>query len=214
MIAKKISFLVLAFSFCSISDAADRGQGRLFLGSASVSPSDANTALQSQGMEEFKMNNQLGVEITLPALKILQAGFRYTHRPNKEEENPANAATDYTAELNQQVFMGVARLPLVDGDVVKFDFVLGAGAATTELKLKTAGIDGSLEKKGSPVALAGATVGIGFKKFFFTVEGGYEYNKVSSLKAKNMTSNVDSMDLSGGYLLVGLLFNDVPVFTK
>jgi len=94
--------------------------------------------------------------------------------------------------------------------------VLGAGAASTELKLKTATVNGSLDKKGfsSPVAFAGATVGVGYKSFFFTVEGGYEYNKVSSLKATNMTSNVDSMDLSGGYLLVGILFNDVPVFTK
>ena len=64
------------------------------------------------------------------------------------------------------------------------------------------------------MAFAGASVAVGYKSFFFTIEGGYEHNKISGLKATNINNAVDDLDLSGGYLVVGLLFDNVPVFTK
>lgn len=201
---------------CSFSQAEDRGQGRLFIGSTQIDPKEVNDGLEAQNMKKLDMINQMGVEITLPAFKILQAGFRYTHRLVKEEEATPNAATDYSTDVTQQVFAGVVRAPIVSRDYFKFDVVAGAGATGTEVKLKTGSVDGSLDKKGfsSPMAFAGASLAVGYKSFFFTIEGGYEYNKVSGMKATNINNAVEDMDLSGGYLTVGLLFDNVPVFTK
>lgn len=216
LLHKSILAAVVTTLTCTFVFAADRGQGRLFLGSTQISPKQANDALDTTGMAKLDMHNQLGLEITLPLLKFAQAGFRYTHRPTREEEATANDTTDYYTELNQQVFAGVLRAPLVNRDVFKFDVVLGAGLTSTELKLKSAGLEGSLDKKGysSPMALAGLSFAVGYKKFYFVIEGGYEHNKVSGLKESNITSTVKELDLSGSYLTVGLLFDDVPVFTK
>lgn len=217
MLQKRIiATIVFVSLFCTFSYAADRGQGRLFLGSTQIEPKDVNDALEAENMKKLDMINQYGVEITLPVLKFAQAGFRYTQRMVKEEEATPSSTTDYQTELTQQIFAGVLRAPLVDRDYFKFDVVLGAGATGTELKLKTGSLDGSLDKKGfsSPMAFAGASIAVGYKNFFFTIEAGYEQNKVSKLKATNLTTNADDLDLSGGYLTVGLLFDDVPVFTK
>ncbi|WP_409479855.1 hypothetical protein [Pseudobdellovibrio sp. HCB154] len=201
---------------CSFAQAEDRGQGRLFLGSTQIDPKDVNDGLEAQSMKKLDMINQYGVEITLPAFKVIQAGFRYTQRMVTEEEVTPNAATEYKTDVTQQVFAGVVRAPIVNRDYFKFDVVAGAGATSTELKLKTGTVDGSLDKKGfsSPMAFAGASVAVGYKSFFFTIEAGYEHNKVSSLKATNINNAAEDMDLSGSYLTVGLLFDNVPVFTK
>ena len=217
MLKKQSIIAAISFTLlCSFAQAEDRGQGRLFIGSTQVDPKDVNDALEAQSMKKLDMINQMGVEITLPALKVLQAGFRYTHRLVKEEEATPNPATDYNTDVTQQVFAGVVRAPIISRDYFKFDVLAGAGASSTEVKLKTGTVDGSLDKKGfsSPMAFAGASVAFGYKSFFFTIEGGYEYNKVSGMKATNINNAVEDMDLSGSYLVVGLLFDNVPVFTK
>ena len=217
MLKKQSIIAAISFTLlCSFAQAEDRGQGRLFIGSTQIDPKDVNDALEAQSMKKLDMINQMGVEITLPALKFLQAGFRFTHRLVKEEEATPNAATDYSTDVTQQVFAGVVRAPIVSRDYFKFDVVAGAGATSTEVKLKTGAVDGSLDKKGfsSPMAFAGASVAVGYKSFFFTIEGGYEYNKVSGMKATNIPNAAEDLDLSGGYLTVGLLFDNVPVFTK
>ncbi len=215
---KKSLISVAVVSFFSMSSlAADKGQGRLFLGSTKINPENVNTELESQGLKEFDMINQFGVEITLPALKFANAGFRYTHRMIKEEELAASTVTDYHAELTQQVFAGILRAPLNNSDYAKFDLFVGAGVTSSELKIKSLTQDGSVDKKGyaSPMAVAGGSASFGVKSIFFTIEAGYEYNKVTGLKETDTVSgNIDEFDLSGGYLTIGLMFDGVPVFKK
>ena len=215
---KKSLISIAVVSLYSISSlAADKGQGRLFLGSTKINPDDVNTELESQGLKEFDMINQFGVEITLPALKFANAGFRYTHRMVKEEELVASTVTDYNAELTQQVFAGILRAPLNNSDYAKFDLFVGAGVTSSELKIKSLTQDGSVDKKGytSPMAVAGGSASFGVKSVFFTIEAGYEYNKVTGLKETGTVSgNIDEFDLSGGYLTIGLMFDGVPVFKK
>lgn len=215
---KKSLISIAVVSVFSISSlAADKGQGRLFLGSTQISPKDVNTELESQGLEEFDMINQFGVEITLPTLKFANGGFRYTHRTMTEEELVPSTVTDYQAELTQQVFAGILRAPLNSSDYVKLDLFVGAGITSSELKIKTLTQDGSVAKKGytSPMAVAGGSVSFGVKSIFFTIEAGYEYNKVTGLKETGTVSgNIDEFDLSGSYLTIGLMFDGVPVFKK
>lgn len=216
MLKKSLISIAVVSLFSMSVFAADKGQGRLFLGSTSISPKDVNTEIESEGLAPFDMINQFGVEITLP-VKFANAGFRYTTRMMTEEEAVANPVTDYQAEISQQVFAGILRAPLKSGDMVQFDVFVGAGVTSSDLKIKTLAQDGTIEKKGysSPMAVAGASVSLGFKSVFFTIEAGYEHNKVTGLKETGTVSgNIDEFDFSGSYLTIGLMFDGVPVFKK
>ena len=55
------------------------------------------------------------------------------------------------------------------------------------------------------VSSYGASVGVGFKGYFLTVEGGYTNNKMDNFKSTgNMNSNISVIDLSGPYFTIGL----------
>lgn len=111
--------------------------------------------------------------------------------------------------------MGIARMPLFKTDVVHFDIFAGAGANKTAVTLKSATQDGKLEKDVSLTAAGGASLALGFKKFFVIFEGGYELNKLDSLsRSGTLNNNVGTIDLSGSYFFLGLMFEGIPVFTK
>jgi hypothetical protein len=213
----KFLLSLVFFVFGSRVMAADMGlgQGRLFLGSTKTSPSELNTELTAQGLKNVDLNNQFGIEITFPTFQYLRLGLRYTHHLISQDETVSDPTTDYKAGLTQDALMGIARVPLLKTDYLHFDVFAGAGVNNSTYTEKTASQDGKLEKSASPVLAAGASLALGFKQYFVFFEGGYESNKLDDMKRSgNLNSNVNSIDLSGSYFLVGLMFDGIPIFSK
>lgn len=209
-------FMLLFFSGqCVMAADMGLGQGRLFLGSVKASPSDLNTELTAQGIDVVDLNNQFGVEITFPTLQYLHLGLRYTHHMISQDEVVSTPNVDYKADLVQDGLMGVARVPLIKSDVVRFDLFAGAGVNRSSYTLKTASQDGKLEKDASLVWATGVSLALGYKQYFLVFEGGYENNKLDDMnRSGNLNSNVNTIDLSGSYILVALMFDGIPIFSR
>jgi hypothetical protein len=211
---KTLFIYFLASCYATISFAATdvKGQGRLFLGSTSIKPDNLNTELTAQGLKNMELLNQFGVEITLPVVKYLDAGFRYTKRIASEEENPANSTTNYKAEISGDSFMGVARVPFYGNNFLRADVFGGVGISNTTYKIQTASQNGELTKKTTPTYAAGGSIGFGYKQFFFVIEAGIEGNTAKDFtRTGNVNSNVTEIDMSGSYLTLALMFDGVPV---
>lgn len=196
-------------------------QARLFVGVTSVDPKNVNEVTEAQGLQKIDKSTQLGLEITYPVLSHLNVGVRYSKRIVSLDENPSNEATDYIQQVNQDALLLVARAPFVKSDTFLADAFVGVGGTNTTFKVKTASQDGELTASAgdgwaaSPYAAAGLSAAVGYKQFFFVVEAGYEYNKASSFKRSgNVDSRIDTLDMSGGYVTIGLLFDGVKGFTK
>lgn len=217
---KKIIFiLTVLLSEYAFSESERMGQARLFLGSTQTSPSELNTELTAQGLKNVELNNQFGLEITFPLLAYFNGGLRYSKMVIGLDEKTSDTSTQYEAGVNQEVFDFVGRVPFFRSNLIIVDGVVGVGGSNTKYNIKTATQDGELEKKGTPFAtphaLAGVSVAIGWEKYFFVVESGYNMNKIDDFtKSGTINDNVKSMDLSGAYVTIGLLFNGIPIFYK
>lgn len=196
-------------------------QARVFAGVTGVDPVNLNQELAAQGLQEFSAVSKLGVEITYPLARYLDVGINYTKRYLAKDEADSNPATPYQALINQDSVMLVARVPFLKTDVVRLDVFGGVGGSNTTLSLKTATQDGELTRResndwfASPYAAYGASVAVGYKKFYFVLEGGMELNKVDSFKRTGtVNDNIQTIDLSGSYVSVGLLINGISATAK
>lgn len=217
---KKIVFHMLAFvsllPFSANAITEFPVQARLFAGGTATTPKSANAELEAEGMKKLDTVTQFGVEMTYPLLKFLDVGLRYTKRYQSQDENPSAELTDYKASVAQDAVMGIVRVPFLKSTYVRADAFAGAGGSNTVMKLKTATQEGEITRKdsgsflASPVASAGASIGFGFKNFYLVFEGGFESNKVKDLKyTGTVNSNIETIDLSGSYLTLALMFDGI-----
>lgn len=211
------SFVAFLFTANSATAKEIPVQGRLFIGQLGIDPKNTNETLEAEGLKKFDSINRMGIDITYPLYKYLDVGMRYTKRLGEVEENPASSATDYKARIDQDSIMFLARVPFYQTDIIKLDAFAGVGGSNTTMTVKTGSIDGEYTRKESndwvatPIAAAGASFAIGYKQFYLVIEGGIETNKVDSLKRSGTTSaSIDTLDLSGSYFSVGLMFDGVP----
>jgi hypothetical protein len=196
-------------------------QGRIFIANTKVSPDELNTALGNDGLEKIDKTNNLGVEITFPTFKYFEPGMRYTRRTFSAEENPSTSLTDYEASGTQNSILFLGRVPLFRSPFFRFDVFGGVGGNNTTINYKTAASDGKLSRSASgdwlatPYYATGASVGMGFKNIYLTIEGGYEANKVNKLqKSGTVVPNISTLNLSGSYFMIGLMFDGVRGFNK
>lgn len=189
---------------------------RLFVGTVASSPNDVNTEMRAVGLHEFDAITQYGVEATYPLMKLIDIGLRYTKRTAKVLENPEDLTTEYDGEISQDSVSAVLRVPLIRGQIVRFDLFGAFGGANTVFKLKSATQDGELDKKssdgpfGSVVTNFGASLGFGYKGFYVVFEGGVETNKMDSFKyTGNINNNIQELNISGSYFTLGLMFDGV-----
>ncbi|WP_347358002.1 hypothetical protein [Bdellovibrio sp.] len=191
-------------------------QARLFAGMTTVKPDNVNETIEAQGLKKMDGISQLGVEITYPVMKYLDVGARYAKKMASSGEELVVAADDYQARLDQDAFLLIARVPLKKSDFIRVDIFGGVGGTNTSFKVKTASLDGELKKSvgdewyASPYAAAGASLAFGYKKFYLVLEAGYEYNKIDGFKSSGNPGSIDTLDLSGGYFTLGLMFDGVP----
>jgi hypothetical protein len=214
--------LLTFLTFSNTANARDLPvQVRLSAGMTGVSPTNANEGLTTQGLKKLENVTQLGLEITYPIASYLDVGARYTKRLGDSEENPADPNTDYSAKLDQDSVMLIARAPFLKSDAFRMDAFVGIGGSNTSLKIKSAGQDGELTSKAdegwfdSPYAAAGISASVGYKMFYLVFEGGYESNKVSSFKRSGtVSSSIDTLDLSGSYFTISLMFDGIQGSVK
>lgn len=186
---------------------------RVFVGSNSVNPIEVNSEMTNLNLKQFSSLLKYGVEITVPAGNYFDFGLRSEHIDQKNLENTVTAGHDYNATLTQDSVMGVARIHLFKSDVIVASVFAAGGIAKTQLSELTPTQDGQLASSGfnTMLAEAGLSVGVGYKKVFFFVEGGTMSNKVDSglQTTGNLNDNIKTIDLSGSFVLIGLVFNGV-----
>jgi len=189
---------------------------RLFISNVSVEPEDLNTELTAQSLKEIDKLNHFGAEATYSFFRFFEGGFRYVMRQALVKEVVDNPVTNYRGELQQDSVFLVARVPLIKTSYFRTDIFGAFGGTNTSFNIKSATLDGAWSRKGSegwfgaPITGYGASVGMGFKGFYLVVEGGFETNKVEKLHTSGtVNTNVESIDLSGSYFSIGLMFDGV-----
>lgn len=196
-------------------------QARFSLGVTSADPSNLNQEMNAQGIKEFKSIPKYGVEATYALAGMLDVGFRYEKRYfSNLEVNPTPNA-DYQAALDQDAVLFIARIPFIKSSIFRMDIFGGVGGSNTTFKIKASTQDGEIARRESGDWFAsmyssyGASAGVGYKGVYFFVEGGMESNKVDTFKRTgNVNTNVQTIDLSGGYVSAGLIIDGMTATSK
>lgn len=215
----KIGLGSLVLMICALnatlSSAAPKDtQGRLFAGGTSVSPANVNEEVRANGLKKISATLLVGLEATYPIAPSLDLGLRYIKNQVDRDEDPSDPLSSDKIYISQDLLMGIARVPLVKSNFFRFDIFGGWGAAmSSTLKLEAGTQKGELSKRPfeSMISAYGASVSIGYKSFFLFVEAGGMSNSVGGFqKTGTMNDNIQRMDLSGPYALVGVNFTGMP----
>jgi hypothetical protein len=215
-LARLVLVAVVAFTANS-SFAADTFQAsaRLFASLVWPSTAELNAEMRNQGLKEYTAFGKVGVEMTVP-FSIFDVGLNYATRYLEQDELVSDPNTSYHAAFNQNMFQLVARLPFLKTDYIRMDVFAGVGGSNTSLSVYTASQNGELSRKESNDWFAslyssyGASVGVGYKNFYIYVEGGYDSNKIDGFKRTGtINNNIQTIDLSGMYGTLGIMFDGV-----
>lgn len=192
-------------------------QIRVWVGTQSVSPGPVNDYLTSQALKTFGNVGTYGIEGTHKFLSRLNFGVRGEGKYQKVKETAAvsaDPANPYYSSIQQVSALLVLRLDLVKSQFLKIDAFGAAGTTSTSMDLRTSlGDSNYSHAMTSPVTKVGGSVGLGWSNIYFLVEAGYESNKVGSFtRTGATTSSIDTLDLSGSFVNVGLIFQGLPTF--
>jgi hypothetical protein len=220
----RISLLICILTIVSAAHLASANnvpvQGRVFIGSTVVDPVNVNAELNAQGLKEVDSMPQFGAEILYPVLKYVDVGLRYTKRNISRDELISVSSTEFESQIDQDSALAVVRVPFFKTDIVRIDVFAGFGGTNTSYKIKTATQDGELTRKDTNAWFAssyssyGGSVAIGYKQFYFVVEGGIESNEVKGFKSTGTINSLNTIDLSGSYFTVGLMFDGITASSK
>ncbi|HWU44913.1 MAG TPA: hypothetical protein VN132_15780 [Bdellovibrio sp.] len=214
MLRFQIFLVVLILQFANFAQAKEIPvQARFFVGITSTDPKNVNDAIVADGLKKFDNVTQVGFEATYPIVQYLNVGVRYTKRL-AESDPSSGGTTGYNAKIDQDAVLLLARGTFLKTDIVRLDAFAGFGGTNTSLKIKTATQDGELTRRASgdwfanPYTAFGGSLSIGYKQFYLVFEGGLESNKVDGFKTTgHVNSSINTLDLSGGYFTVGLMFD-------
>lgn len=206
------------FSFSSHADQPGT-QARLFVGQQSISPGQVNDVIKTQGLNAFSNIGIYGIEVTHRIAPILNFGIRGEGKYIKVKEvatTSANPQNPYYSSIQQSQAEVVLRVDVVNTPNFKLDTFGGVGAAATTMDIRTAVGEGNYQRPlTSIVENAGVSLGVGGGNVFFMLEAGMEWNKVNGPTRTGFTSSaVNEIDLSGTYVIAGLIFNGLPSFIK
>lgn len=192
-------------------------QVRVYAGATETNPQNLNLEMRAQGLKEFNSVSKIGLEFGVPINDYLDLGINYSKRYYLRDEVNSDPNTDYKANLSQDMFMLLGRVPVYASELFRVDVFAGLGGSNTKMTLKTASQDGELSRKvagnsyGTLMTAFGASAAIGYKKFFLYFEAGSEAHKVDGFsRSGNINNNIDTIDFSGHYLNIGLLFTGIP----
>jgi hypothetical protein len=186
------------------------------LGSATqLSVPELNEFLNSRGFDSASLLPTVGVEVTRPMGSRFEAGLRYQFRiMTRGLEGLSFSGTPPFAAFRQDTIQAVARVGMVRRKAFRADLVAGVGGNNTRFEIKNTAQDGELKRTSfadfvsSPMGSVGASLGFGAGKFFFVSEVGYERNRVADLVPSGaLGTSIRTIDISGPYLMFGLLFD-------
>ncbi len=118
-------------------------RGRVFLGSSNGSLSNVNNELKNLGLEELSSIPFFGAELTYSVLPFVEVGLNYLKRQNIRKST-SNPSLDYGTEFDQNVFLGILRIPFVKTSLLRIDVFAGFGGSNTTLNIKSATQNGVL----------------------------------------------------------------------
>lgn len=218
-----ILLILLAFSTASEVALAKEMpvRARFYAGSTKADMTAINDIIVPQGLKKADDISQWGLEIAPIMAKYLDLGVRYTKRSAITNEDPDVDSTRYQSRLIQDSILLVARVPFFQSENVRFDVFGGAGGTNTNFSVYSSSNTGELSSQAakdwysSPYTAYGASLALGAKEYFFFVEAGVENNKISNFKSEgNIGGTLETLDMGGNYLIVGLLLNGIPGMTK
>lgn len=190
-------------------------RARLFGGVTQINSTDLDGLLTSQSFKTAGLLPGAGVEISRPIFPLFEVGLRYQLRFLKRglQGLSAEETTPYAA-LRQDSFQVMARLTLIRTKLLWFDAAGGIGGYNTQFEFKNTSQDGELSSSSlkdfgaSPMYSFGASAGVGARGFYLIGELGYERSRATKLGATgSMPASVTTMDLSGPYFLLGMMFD-------
>lgn len=203
--------IVLVFILLSNFSAVADGkipQGRFFAGSIAVEPTQVNDEALANGLKKVSSTLLLGFEGTYPVLSWIDLGLRYMKNQVDRDEDPSDPLLGHKVYITQDIVMAIARFPVLKSSILRADVFGGFGGKSATLKIQSSTQHGERKADNlfSTAASAyGASVAIGYRSFFLFGEGGYIDNKVGGLTSSGtINGNIQTLDLSGGYVLVGL----------
>ncbi len=214
---KKLVFAVLVVLVLNAqtSFAGDEviNQIKISYGQRSLNPKDANALVEADGIESFKKINYLGLEASRDLGSFVNLGLRMNLGMMRAKPTDSTVSGTYYASLSQVDFLIMLNFPFVKSEKFKAEIVSGIGASSSSLTIKTASQDGGFSATQSlPTAVIGAAMAVGHKYVFLRIEGGYEYSKPSSfVKTGTPTGTLETLDLSGPYIIVGILIDGLKL---
>lgn len=196
----------------------DWSEVRLFVtqNNFSSEPKVLNADMAPSGIPALKSYQGVGFEFSTPLTSFIKVGIRGGGRW-KQAFPPGYAAGPTVPFLAVQQGYGglLARVVFLQTSILRLDAFGEAGLTRTHLDTKTTSGTGTYSAEYQPYSRAGASVGLGFGKFFLFAEGGIEQNKVNNFARTGVTdSAISSVDFSGPYAAFGIIFNGVPSFIK
>lgn len=218
-----LAFEIMILLVFSVNAQADDVpiQGRVYIGATKVSPTELNNELSAQSLKKVDLLARYGAEMSYPIFKFFEFGIRYIRSEINRDEATSSIITNYEANIAQDAVMAVARISLLKTDILRLDVFGAYGGANTTFKIKSASQDGELRRRddkgwlASPYSSYGGSIGLGYKPVYLFVEGGVEVNKVDSFKRfGTINSNVNTIDLSGSFIMVGLIYDGVSARKK
>jgi hypothetical protein len=187
-----------------------------FYGQQNIKPTQANDMLKSAGFtEELSKLTFYGVQASRDITPKFNLGLRGLIATTRVEipDTYTTTTENHRAYIMRTNLSVILSSPVIKTEKFKAEGLLGFGAGGASLDLKNGTQDGDYGNSSSgPTALIGAALYFGYKYVFLRVEGGYEYNDVGSLTKKGtLTSNLEKLDLSGGYFSVGLTIDGLAL---
>jgi opacity protein-like surface antigen len=192
-------------------------QWRVFGSSITVDPKDLNDELEAQGVKKVKSLLGLGFDVTTPLIGRLNVGARFSQRLGYAGEKTESLATDYRVDVKQDAIAALIRLPLIQTQIFFLDIFGAYGGSHTHAKITGSSETGKITKTDSAgwwSGAYGASLGVGYDRFFVAVEGGMETNRIAELQRTGLNGNIETLDFSGPYVALALVFNTTNRFSK
>lgn len=220
-IYKTILFLALIQFFTFRSHAADEikwSELRVFISNNTftTSPTALNSLTAADNVEKLDHLTGVGLEVDGQIKPWLKIGTRI--RGIWNAVYPPNPPSPATAYLRISQYSGgmLARIPVVNTDVVLFDIFAELGLGNTKLDIQTISSGNAAFTKNSGFyQRAGASLGLGSAAMKLYIEAGHEWNNLNSMSFEGTLSNtVSSVDFSGPYYAIGLIISGIPSWIK
>mgnify|MGYP006077616001 CR=1 FL=1 len=214
----KITLLLLSFvltyshSAFSASSGEVPSQIRIFYGKGLVNSTVINDYLTTQNLDSIKDINRIGVEVGLYTgnNKMFNFGLKYY----AGQKTVDGAASGEHGTVTQGVWQFIGRATITRKDTHYVDFLLGAGGASLAFLRETATTRSMLERTNhtSRAFTTGFSTGFGYKRLYFYLEAGYDWNYVGSMEQISGTLEpFDKIDMSGPYATIGIMIDGIPI---